>query len=724
MSEARIYDVREPVFPGPTEVVDYSSFRGTSTPIVIDNGSWNLRAGYATDTTPRFSIESLYAKHRDRRLNKTYQLVGNDIVADPLARLSAKSPFDGPIVSNYEIMEGILDYVFLKLGVEGSAVDHPIVMTEVLGNPAVNRRSMNEVLFELYGVQSAAYGIDSLFSFHANNGKDGLVISTGNNSTNIVPVVNGKGVLSLAKRLNWGATQAATFLQSLMALKYPNFPQKLSLEQATLLLQDHCYVSQESYAEELRTYITEDTLTEKDRIIQFPYTEMATMEKTQEEIDRLAEQRKASGRRLQEQAAAKRAEKLQNLEREMSAYQELKLSLNEQGKRDGKKVLEAEGFEDEAALDKVMKKLEAQIRKLRNKSLGLEEEEEEPEVPSFPLLDVPDEDLDEAAIKQKRQQKMQKANYDARMRLKVEKEAERQRIRDEEAADELKRTTALDEWLATKRAAREELLQKVNDRKRLKAELSDRKSMASQMRMKSLANLASDNPSGKKRRRGGDDDGFGMDDADWGVYRDVGDIDSEDEEDDTAELKKLEASLLKHDPEFVAGMEHDAAVDPRDSLVYKFLRGVHPQPWQSDNLAHAHQLHLNVERIRVPEVPFQPGIAGLDQASIIEIAKDILSRLEPSPRASVVKDVFVTGGLSLLPNYRQRMEHEVRGILPIGTDFNVRQAHEPLNDAWRGAAMWASKGDELKKCLVTRQEYLEMGGDYMKEHGMGNALES
>lgn len=63
---------------------------------------------------------------------------------------------------------------------------------------------MNELLFEGYSVPSVVYGIDSLFSYYANNGtKDdgGIIISSGNTSTHIIPTIGDRGILSKTKRL-------------------------------------------------------------------------------------------------------------------------------------------------------------------------------------------------------------------------------------------------------------------------------------------------------------------------------------------------------------------------------------------------------------------------------------------------------------------------------------------------------------------------------------------
>ena len=52
-------------------------------------------------------------------------------------------------------------------------------------------------------------------------------------------------------------------------------------------------------------------------------------------------------------------------------------------------TLREEGFDNDAALDSAIKKLEMDVRKARKK----EDEDGQEEAPTFPLLDVPDDDV-------------------------------------------------------------------------------------------------------------------------------------------------------------------------------------------------------------------------------------------------------------------------------------------------------------------------------------------
>lgn len=51
---------------------------------------------------------------------------------------------------------------------------------------------MSEILFECYGAPSVAYGVDSLFSYSYNGGRNGLVVDSSYTSTHLIPVVDAK----------------------------------------------------------------------------------------------------------------------------------------------------------------------------------------------------------------------------------------------------------------------------------------------------------------------------------------------------------------------------------------------------------------------------------------------------------------------------------------------------------------------------------------------------
>lgn len=313
---------------------------------------------------------------------------------------------------------------------------------------------MTELLFECYTATGLTYGIDSLFSFKYNKGTDGLILSSSHTSTHLIPVLNSKAIMSSSSRLNWGGFQGVEYLLKLLKLKYPTFPGKITETQAENLIRDHCYISTD-YQNELRGYLDWSGLEDRDHIIQYPFTEQIVIEKSEEDLAKIAERKREGGRRLQEQAAKMRLEKLIKKENDLEYYKGLQQRiLVAPTKKEVKRLLEEDEMKDEAYLEKTIKDLDKSVRKARNKDVGGMENAEEEEQATFPFLEIPDEDLDEAGLKQKRHQRLMKANVDARARAKTEKEQEKARIAEEERIDTNRRENDIEGWLEERRGAR------------------------------------------------------------------------------------------------------------------------------------------------------------------------------------------------------------------------------------------------------------------------------
>ena len=312
---------------------------------------------------------------------------------------------------------------------------------------------MTELLFECYSAPSVAYGIDALFSYKYNRGTSGLVVSSSHSSTHVIPVLNSKPIMSSVSRLNWGGHHGADYLLKLLKLKYPTFPGKMTEAQAEEMFREHCYTSQ-NFDAEMRSYLDWYGLEDRDHLIQYSFTEHIAVEKSEEELARIAERKKESGRRLQEQAAKMRLDKLVRKEQELEYFKDLKERLASQTKKEIKRLLDEDEFKDESQLDKAIIELEKSIRKARNKDIGGPENPEEEEEATFPLLDIPDEELDEASLKQKRHQRLMKSNVEARARAKIEKEQEKARIAEEERLDRERRENDIEGWLEERRIAR------------------------------------------------------------------------------------------------------------------------------------------------------------------------------------------------------------------------------------------------------------------------------
>lgn len=104
------------------------------------------------------------ARYRDRKLARTFTFVGSDVYSDGTARGQAKNVYEpgSNIVNNWDCMEGVLDYCFIKLGINGQkgGIDRPVVMTEPVANLGYSRKStstqpnVGALLWPASGVES------------------------------------------------------------------------------------------------------------------------------------------------------------------------------------------------------------------------------------------------------------------------------------------------------------------------------------------------------------------------------------------------------------------------------------------------------------------------------------------------------------------------------------------------------------------------------------------
>lgn len=137
------------------------------------------------------------------------------------------------------------------------------------------------------------------------------------------------------------------------------------------------------------------------------------------------------------------------------------------------------------------------------------------------------------------------------------------------------------------------------------------------------------------------------------------------------------------------------------------------------NTAENNQLHLGVERIRGPEVLFQPSMIGSDEAGLAETIQYVLKDYPPDIQQKLVDNVFLTGGCATLPGLVPRLFKELQEMRPFKSSFNISLAKNPSLDAWLGARNFAASPD-IEKYLLSRQEYEEKGGEYFKEHPCSN----
>lgn len=111
---------------------------------------------------------------------------------------------------------------------------------------------------------------------------------------------------------------------------------------------------------------------------------------------------------------------------------------------------------------------------------------------------------------------------------------------------------------------------------------------------------------------------------------------------------------------------------------------------------------------------------GIGEAGLAETIDYVLKLFAPSEQQQLVDNIFLTGGIAKLPGLKERLCRELMEIRPFQSTFNVKIAHDPSLDCWNGARKFTTSGNNVNTHSITKEEYFELGGEYIKENCLSN----
>jgi actin-related protein 5 len=168
--------------------------------IVVDNGTYECRAGYA-NSPPQMVFRNLLYKSRDQSGIESFQ------------GATPKSMFDADVVINFEVLEGTMDAIIDYLRPEKL---RNLIFTEKICSPM--HTALVSFLFDVYGFEKIQVGVDSCYSYLYNmKGEDCLVIDMSHSAVTSIVILGGKIVECY--KINFGGKAAGDYLAALMPTK-------------------------------------------------------------------------------------------------------------------------------------------------------------------------------------------------------------------------------------------------------------------------------------------------------------------------------------------------------------------------------------------------------------------------------------------------------------------------------------------------------------------------
>ncbi|KAN0006697.1 hypothetical protein ACTFIU_003413 [Dictyostelium citrinum] len=122
-------------------------------------------------------------------------------------------------------------------------------------------------------------------------------------------------------------------------------------------------------------------------------------------------------------------------------------------------------------------------------------------------------------------------------------------------------------------------------------------------------------------------------------------------------------------------------------------------------------LSLVNERFTVPELLFNPSDIGMNQAGLAESIVQSINCTNSNLHIPLYSNIILLGGSTLFPGLKERLELELRKLVPEQYNINIFQPQDPILSPLYGGIRLAQQPDYLKNS-VSKQDYEEYGYNY------------
>lgn len=174
-------------------------------PVVIDNGSSSLKAGFAGGSKPKVVIGTKVGRAKHMRIMPGGALEADKDLSGPSSIFVGRKldehrgaflleyPMDKGYVTEggWDAMERLWEHVYSKNNLNAKIDDHPVLLTEAPLNPRTNRDKTAEIFFETFRSPAMFFTPPSVLSLYASGRTTGVVLDVGEGVTHAVPVYEG-----------------------------------------------------------------------------------------------------------------------------------------------------------------------------------------------------------------------------------------------------------------------------------------------------------------------------------------------------------------------------------------------------------------------------------------------------------------------------------------------------------------------------------------------------
>ncbi|XP_059055392.1 uncharacterized protein LOC131849348 [Achroia grisella] len=193
--------------------------------VVIDNGSYSIKAGFASDNHPVSMFRTVvgrpsYLKGKYGR--EAYEVFIGDNAMANLEDLELNHPVQNGRIVNWDNIERIWHHVFYK-ELKVAPEDRAVILTCSVTSPIAEKIKSCEVFFETLNAPALCVQSEAVLSLYGVGQTTGLCVDIGHDTTTVSPVYEGGLVQYARMQTNYAGAQVSNILKEILQDRKYNF---------------------------------------------------------------------------------------------------------------------------------------------------------------------------------------------------------------------------------------------------------------------------------------------------------------------------------------------------------------------------------------------------------------------------------------------------------------------------------------------------------------------
>mmetsp|Transcript_31633 Transcript_31633/g.80255 ORF Transcript_31633/g.80255 Transcript_31633/m.80255 type:complete len:382 (+) Transcript_31633:122-1267(+) len=220
-------------------------------PVVIDNGTGVMKAGFAGEESVKCTFPSYVGRPKHTRI-MAGAAEGDYFIGSKAEELrgilTLKYPMAHGVVEHWDDMELIWRHIYSEMKVV--AEEHPVLLTEAPLNPRKNREKAAEIFFETFGAPALFVSAQAILSLYASGRTTGVVLDCGDGVTHAVPVYEGFALSHAVMRSDIAGRDVTEHLAQQLRRAGHVFHTSAEKEVVRRIKETECYLSLNPQKEE------------------------------------------------------------------------------------------------------------------------------------------------------------------------------------------------------------------------------------------------------------------------------------------------------------------------------------------------------------------------------------------------------------------------------------------------------------------------------------------